>query len=152
MWQARHAGSAKCDIALDKIPTKQRPRWNGGKRPYTPRGTANAEKAIRSAWLEQVGHRWTGHEGEVRVTILVERPLCKSNPKYWAGRADVAAPDLDNIAKLCCDALNGVAYADDRQATRLHVARLPRAPFRRHCRIRIRIDYYEETYVKEKRR
>lgn len=151
MWEVGHIGRERCEIALEKIPTKQRPRWNGDKQPYTPRNTANAEKAIKSAWRKQVGHRWMNHDGEVRVMILIERPLYKSNPKYWAGKADVMTPDLDNTAKLCCDALNGVAYADDKQVTQLHVIRLPRVPFRKHSRIRIRIDYYEETYIKERR-
>ena len=152
MWRVRHIGKAKCDIALEKIPTKQRPRWNGDKQPYTPRNTAKAEKEIRGAWRKQVGHRWMNHEGEVRVMILIERPLSKSNPKYWAGKADVMTPDLDNTAKLCCDALNGVAYVDDKQVTQLHVIRLPRVPFRKHCRIRVRIDYYEESYFKDRRK
>lgn len=151
-WQARHVGCGKCDVSFGKIPTKQRPRWGGGGRPYTPKNTADAEEAIRRAWRQQVGHRWMSHEGEVHVMILIERPLSKSNPKYWAGRADLMTPDLDNTAKLCCDALNGVAYADDRQVTQLHVIRIPRVPFRRQCRIHVRIDYYEETYSQEGRK
>lgn len=151
MWRVRHIGKAKCEIALEKIPTKQRPRFKPGQKPYTARPTAKAEKAIRDAWKEQVGEGYAKHDGEVRVMILVERPLFKSNPKYWAGKADVMKPDCDNIAKLCCDALNDVAYVDDCQVTQLHVIRLPRAPFRTHCRMRIRIDYYQETYIKERR-
>ena len=152
MWEVSHIGRERCEIALEKIPTKQRPRFDTRSgRTYTPTKTEKAEKAIKSAWRKQVGHRWMNHSGEVRVMILIERPLSKSNPKYWAGKADVMMPDCDNVAKLCCDALNGVAYADDRQVTQLHVIRLPRVPFRKHCRIRIRIDYYEETYLKERR-
>ena len=30
-------------------------------------------------------------------------------------------PDTDNIAKIVCDALNGVAYHDDKQITSLTV-------------------------------
>lgn len=30
-------------------------------------------------------------------------------------------PDVDNIAKIICDSLNGIAYADDKQITSLHI-------------------------------
>ena len=30
-------------------------------------------------------------------------------------------PDLDNVAKIVCDALNGVAYKDDAQVVKLTV-------------------------------
>lgn len=33
-------------------------------------------------------------------------------------------PDTDNIAKIIADALNGVAYKDDAQITKLEVAKL----------------------------
>lgn len=148
MWQLEHIGRGECVIEFDKLPTKQRPRWGGNSKPYTPKNTTEAEKAIKRAWRQQVGYRWMRHEGEVRVTILIERPLAKSNPKYWAGKADTMTPDLDNTAKLCCDALNGVAYMDDKQVTQLQVIRLPRIPYRKQCRIHIRIDYYEEALEK----
>ena len=32
-------------------------------------------------------------------------------------------PDCDNIAKVVCDALNGLAYHDDNQVTNLTVAK-----------------------------
>lgn len=146
MWQAQLVGRGRCDVELGRIPTKQRPRWNGRGRPYTPAPTAEAEEGIRRAWLRQVGSRWAAHRGEARMAIVIERPLAKSNPRRWAGKADVLAPDLDNTAKLVFDALNGVAYADDRQVTQLSVIRLPRAPYGSPCGMRVSIDYYMDTY------
>lgn len=32
-------------------------------------------------------------------------------------------PDIDNIAKVVCDALNGVAYKDDKQIVSLKLAK-----------------------------
>jgi len=32
-------------------------------------------------------------------------------------------PDLDNIAKTVCDALNGIAWKDDRQVDRIYIER-----------------------------
>lgn len=33
-------------------------------------------------------------------------------------------PDCDNIAKIICDALNGVAYKDDKQIVQLLVSKV----------------------------
>lgn len=49
------------------------------------------------------------------MRISTTRPLAKSNPKYWEGRADLGKPDWDNLGKLACDALNGIAFKDDSQ-------------------------------------
>ena len=36
-------------------------------------------------------------------------------------RTPTKKPDADNIAKVVCDALNGVAYKDDTQIVSLHI-------------------------------
>lgn len=154
MWLARHIGRERCTVHFPKVPTKQRPRHRHDQRgSYTPRPTKEAEKAIREAWKAQAGERWKGFEGEVRMLVLVELALAKSDPKRDAGKALLMTPDADNTAKLCQDALEGVAYANDRQITRLYVVKLPRVPFlsfgEDRCRIRIRCDYYQERYQKE---
>lgn len=33
----------------------------------------------------------------------------------------ITPPDVDNIAKVVCDALNGVAFFDDRQVCKLNI-------------------------------
>ena len=33
-------------------------------------------------------------------------------------------PDIDNVVKVICDALNGLAYDDDRSITQLHAVKL----------------------------
>ena len=50
------------------------------------------------------------------VTVAIEtfRPLAKSNPKYWVGRADLGKPDWDNFGKVV-DAGNLVIWVDDGQ-------------------------------------
>ena len=87
----------------------------------------------------------------MRVYVKTQRPLCKSNPKYWAGRADLGKPDWDNIGKAVCDALNGVAYKDDSQASIGSVEKLPRTPYGGKHRATVRIEYYRETFEKEKK-
>ena len=82
--------------------------------------------------------------------IEVQRPLAKSNPKYWAGRPDLMKPDADNLAKVICDSLNGLAYRDDCQITQLGVTFDPRTPYSDECLIRVRVEYYSERYEREK--
>lgn len=135
-------GVATCAIDLPSLPTKERPRFDRRSgRTYTPKRTKAAEKAIREAWEEQIGRRWQGYTGEVRMLLVVERPLPRSAPKRRIGEPDLSAPDLDNILKAVADALNGLAYKDDRLITQARIVRLPRPPYREQCRIRIRITY-----------
>lgn len=149
-WTKRHIGTEECILRLPEIPSKARPRYDRRHgRTYTPVRSQRAEKRIRDEWLRKVGDQWSTHTGEVYVLIQAQRPLAKSNPKRWVGRADLMKPDADNLAKIICDALNGLAYADDRQITRLGVTYDPRVPHRDTCLIRVRVDYYTETYTKE---
>ena len=149
-WAAERVDAKECAFLFDEVPFKARPRYDGRSgRTYTPRKTADAEKRIRAAWAEKNGSRFAGFEGEVRVSIEIQRPLAKSNPKRWVGRADLMKPDADNVAKLVCDSLNGVAYKDDSQVTKLSVSFRPRVSHGLQCRIWVRVEYYAEIYVKE---
>lgn len=98
---------------------KGRPRMttaHGFARAYTPKETANYEQWVRLCYMQQCNTRL---EGQLSMDILaVMEP-----PKSWSKRKIVAAlngelkptmkPDLDNIAKIVADALNGLAYRDD---------------------------------------
>mgnify|MGYP002737229123 CR=1 FL=1 len=61
--------------------------------------------------------------------VSVEMVLCPARPKDWVKRAkkdpdwflDVKRIDLDNAQKVVLDALQGVAYENDRQITRLSI-------------------------------
>ena len=85
------------------------------------------------------------------MRISTTRPLAKSNPKYWEGRADLGKPDWDNLGKLACDALNGIAFKDDSQVDTGAVTKRPRSPYGTQPRIDIHIEYFVEEYVKEKK-
>lgn len=50
----------------------------------------------------------------------------KSRPKKALSEPDTYKPDVDNIGKVVLDALNGVAYLDDKQVTLLRVRKMPR--------------------------
>lgn len=65
-----------------------------------------------------------GHQtqtGPIRVRILAVFPIPSSWPRALQRRAReepiwyLGDPDIDNIEKLICDALNRIAYADDGQ-------------------------------------
>lgn len=149
-WKTKRVGVAECVMCFPEVPTKQRPKFDTKRfRTYTPDKTRHAEKSIKRQWEAAVGDRWKDFATEVRVFIEVQRPLAKSNPKYWAGRPDLMKPDADNLAKVICDSLNGLAYRDDCQITQLGVTFDPRTPYSDECLIRVRVEYYSERYEKE---
>ena len=99
---------------------KQRPRHSRvSGTTYTPRETKLHEQLIQWEYRKQCRDRFL--EGsQLRITIFAVMGIPNSTPKYK--RADmlsgkirpVKKPDWDNIGKLVCDALNGVAYDDDK--------------------------------------
>lgn len=109
---------------------KQRPRHSRASgTTYTPRETKLHEQLIRQAYRRNGGDRFP--EGsQLRVTIIAVMGIPKSTAKYK--RADMLSgkirpakkPDWDNIGKLVCDALNGVAYDDDKCVCEAHVVKL----------------------------
>lgn len=61
------------------------------------------------------------HAGALKMAITAFYPI----PTSWSKKKRTAAiggairptvkPDADNVLKVICDALNGIAYADDKQ-------------------------------------
>jgi Holliday junction resolvase RusA-like endonuclease len=104
-----------------KPKVKDRPRWANG-RMYTPKATQDAEKAIADQWRElelptfddllAVEFDFTNENIFVRLFEAADY----ENRKLRG--------DVDNYLKLAGDALNGVAYVDDRQIVRLTGAKL----------------------------
>ena len=101
---------------------KQRPRTafkNGNYRTFTPRETQQAEAHLAAQWVGPPT------EGPIAVVLVmtdtyidVAIEACEepTNPKLRRG-------DIDNYCKLICDALNGVAWQDDRQIARILVVK-----------------------------
>lgn len=113
-------------IIVPFVRGKGRPRFvRATGRAYTPDKTAEAMAAIRAAWTDTTDER-APRGTPVSVTIMTTRPLPKSRPKRVVCEADVFKPDADNLAKCTLDALNGVAWDDDTQVTRLNVMKLDR--------------------------
>lgn len=88
---------------------------------YTPKETKEHEDLIRWMYRRQIGtFRFPATDNlSIRITAFYAIP--KSTGK--AARARMATgeirptvkPDWDNVGKLVTDALNGIAYADDKQ-------------------------------------
>lgn len=102
---------------------KERPRVAPGQqRPYTPASTVAAEKEVRALYLQ--ARRQEDRRpltGPVALTITAVFQIPSSWPKALretaarGGLPYTGKPDRDNIEKLVCDALNGVAWMDDAQ-------------------------------------
>ena len=91
--------------------SKQRPRvcnFRGRKFSYTPKTTKDYENLIKSSYLA-VSQKFWSKDLPVKMDIVAFLPIPKRSP------------DLDNVAKSVCDALNGVAYFDDSQICKLSI-------------------------------
>ena len=82
--------------------TKQRPRFGRG-RAYTP--------SVTRSWEEQLAWHFIEKHGRPRLSSPVRVEM------FFGGVQ--SNQDLDNLAKSCLDALNGIAFEDDRQVIEL---------------------------------
>lgn len=116
---------------------------------YTPTETTNAMAEIQAAFLATKAPK-APRGTEVFVDIHVFRHLPSSRPKRVESEPDLVKPDVDNIAKLVLDALNGVAWVDDTQVTELHVAKHDRKR-RDGDATKVRIWWFEnrDAYIEE---
>lgn len=110
---------------------KGRPRFvRATGRTYTPDQTVSAENAIRDVWINTGRTRCADGPLEIIVTLWLNRPqghYKRDGTLSAAGQRSprpTKRPDLDNSLKLCCDALNGLAYRDDAQITDATVHKL----------------------------
>ena len=89
---------------------------------YTPERTSAYEARIRMAWIASGGQKL---DGPVSMRIVAMQALpsrATMAMREAAGRGEIwpiRKPDLDNIIKIALDALNGLAYGDDTQVTRI---------------------------------
>ena len=111
---------------------KARPRLGRGGNTYTPRDTREYEDKVRAAFWEAVWNddRYLGKDftltGPIRITIAAHFRIPKgySKKKLESMKYPTKKPDADNIEKIICDALNGLAYKDDSQIVESHVMKL----------------------------
>lgn len=99
---------------------KQRPRVLKTGVTYTPKETVNYEAVVKALYIEKYGTE-KPFEGPVTMEIvaLYQIPKSASKKRKEAMKRGVikptVRPDIDNVLKIITDALNGVAYLDDKQ-------------------------------------
>jgi Holliday junction resolvase RusA-like endonuclease len=105
---------------------KQRPRFSRG-RTYTPKKTVDYETIIASKASQAMGSSeplqtpvaifiWIRHA--IPASYSKKRKEACLNGLDWPKK-----PDLDNVAKVFLDAMNGIVYKDDVQVVKLRVSK-----------------------------
>ena len=111
---------------------KGRPRATvvgGHARMYTPERTARYEEVVSREYIAQCGNTVFQAGTPLAVQIIAYMPTPKSTSKVKREkmlRGEIPytkKPDWDNIGKIICDALNGVAWYDDAQVVRATVSK-----------------------------
>lgn len=96
---------------------------------YTPKKTADYEKLIQQEFKIQCGNVFFSKGIALNVSVCAFFEIPKSTSKKQAERMlsgdilPMKKPDIDNIAKVILDALNGVLYADDSQIIELNISK-----------------------------
>lgn len=108
-----------------KPKAKDRPIFFNG-HAYTSKSTRAYEKKVKSIWKDKTSITF---HGAVDVSITAYYQIPKSTSKVAKEmmlegiRLPGKKPDADNIGKIIMDALNGLAYDDDKQVVDLHVSK-----------------------------
>lgn len=124
-------GYAEFEI-LGEIKTKQRPRAamiGGYARVYTPKDTILYENYIKTIYQEKYPNQ---HFSKKPISVVINcyfkanNEIQKQVESLKEKDVDNCLPcvthkDVDNIAKIVLDSLNGVAFYDDKQITELRV-------------------------------
>ena len=96
-----------------KIQGKARPRFTRQCLAYTPKKTVEYENIVKDCYVLSGGINYDTAPIQIKITAYYKK--AKSNKMLQP----VLKPDIDNIAKIICDALNGIAYKDDKQIVSL---------------------------------
>ena len=111
---------------------KQRPRIcriNGQSVTYTPRQTTEYEKLVRASYTSVSKVKFSKDEPlEISILALfsIQQRASKKLKELMINNEILPTkkPDSDNIIKIILDALNGVAYHDDRQVCRVYFEKM----------------------------
>ena len=96
---------------------------------YTPVKTKIYEDEVRLLATKAKGSGST-LEGSVSVFIYISFSVPQSYSKrkreacLSGQEKHTKKPDLDNVAKIICDGMNGIIFNDDSQITSLHVTKV----------------------------
>ncbi|WP_370782338.1 RusA family crossover junction endodeoxyribonuclease [Allisonella histaminiformans] len=104
---------------------KGRPRFTRNGHCWTPDKTVAYERDIKLSYWSTYGHRKYEADKALAVEIILYYPRPKNMAKYKRLMAQkgvlrpTVKPDVDNVIKAILDALNGVAFDDDRQIVQI---------------------------------
>lgn len=110
-------------IVYGKPTGKARPRFTRQGRAYTPLNTIDYETQIRRAYVAAGGAiigAMISNTAPIQIKITAYFKKAKTNKMDFP----TLKPDADNIAKAVCDAINGIAYRDDKQVICLSVCKV----------------------------
>ena len=109
-------------IVIKRRPkVKARPRHTKGGRVFTPKTTLEEEDHVKKAWEEQVGKTLAC---PVEISLRYSPTETILTVLESPHSAKTLRGDLDNYVKLTMDALNEVAWVDDRQIVRISAAKV----------------------------
>ena len=106
---------------------KMRPRAtarNGFARVYTPKETINYESYVKALFAQKYPG-FVPMDGPIQMNLLIVRGIPTSVSKkkkdmmMFNEIKVTVKPDIDNVIKTICDALNGLAYIDDKLIAKL---------------------------------
>lgn len=111
---------------------KERPRFRrvgNYVQTYTPAKTKNYETKVRDSYYREnmnTRHMTGAIEAEIYGVFPIPVSVSKKvRAKMESGEEPYTKKvDADNLAKIVLDALNGVAYEDDKQITKLTVTKV----------------------------
>jgi len=107
---------------------KQRARTLRTGRSYTPAKTVQFENLVKTCFVQKYPCE-SPSEDWVTVDIIAVYPV----PQSWSKKDKIRASedkmfpkkhDWDNIGKIICDGLNGVAWHDDAQVVSMAVSKV----------------------------
>lgn len=122
---------------------KGRPRLGRSGHAYTPHDTATYENLVKVCFREAYPDQKPIEPGvQIECLILAFYGVPKSASKkkhhdMLNGEIrPMKKPDADNVIKIVCDALNGIAYHDDSQIVRVTLSKWYDTTPRVVCKLR----------------
>lgn len=107
---------------IGKIVGKARPRTNFKTGIiYTPSNTKKYERLIKKYIDTKVNGAITI---DLECHFSMAKGLSKKKRFELLGKPCLKKPDIDNITKIYLDALNGVAYEDDKQVYKINCTKI----------------------------
>ena len=101
-------------------------------RSHTPDNTVLYENLIMACYWKaaaEADHEPYLNKEPIRIDITAFYEIAKSTSRKDRTRIEegklkpVKKPDIDNVCKVVCDALNGVAYKDDAQIVQMNASK-----------------------------